>query len=218
MRLNLAAIAQALGISRTPVREAIRQLDAEGFVAIRPHRGAVVTSFTPEEVLELFEMRAVLEGLQARLAVPLLGDEAFEDLQRLKARMDRVRDDPKLWIERHYELHEYLGRMSGRPRLSAQISHLRAAVQPYLRIYLSVYGLTEMPGFEHETIIEAAKGADAERAEETMRNHVMSAALGVVNFLKSSGPPKRDVRVEFPSGGESDHKAEGDSGSRAGRA
>jgi DNA-binding GntR family transcriptional regulator len=189
-RLNPAEITEALGVSRTPVREAIRQLDAEGFVTIRPHRGTVVTSFTPEDVLELFEMRAALEGLQVRLAVPFLGDEDLEDLERLKARMDRVREDPKLWSERHHAFHEYLGRRSNRPRLSAQISHLRAAVQPYLLLYFSVYGLVEMPGFEHQTIIDAVRGADGVRAEEAMRNHVMSAASGVVEFLKSSGPRK----------------------------
>jgi DNA-binding GntR family transcriptional regulator len=198
-RLNPAQITQALGVSRTPVREAIRQLDAEGFVTIRPHRGAVVTSFTAEDVLELFEMRAVLEGLQARLAVSLLGEEDLEDLERLKARMDRVREDPKLWTERHHAFHEYLGRRSNRPRLSAQINHLRAAIQPYLLLYFSVYGLVEMPGFEHQTIIDAVNSSDGARAEEAMRDHVMSAATGVVEFLKSSGPrmdiPRRSRRA-----------------------
>lgn len=66
-RLKPEPIAQQLGISRMPVREAIRQLNAEGYVTIMPNRGAVVTNRTPEDVIELFEMRAVLEGSRRAL-------------------------------------------------------------------------------------------------------------------------------------------------------
>src|SRR5690606_37515129 len=79
-KLNPAKIAQTLGLSRMPVREAILQLDAEGFANMRPNRGAIVTSLSPDGVLELFEMRSVLEALAARMAMPHLVGEPFEDL------------------------------------------------------------------------------------------------------------------------------------------
>src|SRR5687767_7810298 len=69
-RLDLNEIARAVRASRMPVREAIRQLDAEGLVSIRPNRGAVVTQLTADDIVELFETRAVLEGLAARVAAP----------------------------------------------------------------------------------------------------------------------------------------------------
>src|SRR5262245_43964800 len=85
-RLHLESISQKLGISRMPVREAIRQLDAEGYMTIRPNRDAVVTSRTPEQVVELFEIRAALEGVAVRLAAPYVTEDAIEDLKLELAR------------------------------------------------------------------------------------------------------------------------------------
>ncbi len=76
-RLDISQIATHLGMSRMPVREALRQIASEGLVVIRPNRGVVVTQLTPEDVLEIFEMRAVLEGLAAHLARPRLDEAAF---------------------------------------------------------------------------------------------------------------------------------------------
>lgn len=85
-RIGIPDVAGKLGMSRMPVREALWQLDAEGLVTIRPNRGAVVTPLTPSDVLEIFEMRAVLEGLAVRVARPRLDEEAFEDLGLLVER------------------------------------------------------------------------------------------------------------------------------------
>src|SRR5260221_12684084 len=101
MRLNPEEIAKTLEISRMPVREAIRQLDAEGYVVMRPNRGAVVTQLTVAEIQDLFEMRAALEGLAVRHAVPYLTDEAFYELATLKDRMDRAREEPAKWMRLH---------------------------------------------------------------------------------------------------------------------
>src|SRR5512145_7155 len=89
-RLHLETISHKLGISRMPIREAIRQLDAEGYVTIRPNRGAVVTSRTPEQVVELFEIRAALEGLAMRLSIPHVTEDAIEDLKLELARLRRL--------------------------------------------------------------------------------------------------------------------------------
>jgi DNA-binding GntR family transcriptional regulator len=190
MRLDLDEIARALGTSRMPVRGAIRRLDTEGLVTLRPHRGAVVTSMTPEDVLELFEMRAVLEGLAIRLALPGLDGKAIEDLEELLPRMDRARGDPKLWLERHDEFHDSLCRRSGRPRLVAEIARLRSTVRPYLLVYLSVYEQGDVAGFEHRTLIEAIENNDPPMAETTMRNHITVSEARVVEFLKRVGPLK----------------------------
>ena len=90
-RLDIARVATHLGMSRMPVREALRQLASEGLVVIRPNRGVAVTQLTPEDVLEIFEMRAALEGLAARLARPHLDEAAFQDLEHILQRMDTNR-------------------------------------------------------------------------------------------------------------------------------
>lgn len=188
-RVDVEKVARALGLSRMPVREALRQLDAEGFVTIRPNRGAVVTELTPAEVLEVFEMRAVLEGLAARAAVPNLDGEALEDLARIRERMDRHRGDPARWIRLHSEFHDYICRRSGRPRLIAQTALLRQTIEPYLRVHIGAYESEELLGSEHGSLLEVLRQRDPARAEAAMREHVERAAASVVEFVKTAGPP-----------------------------
>lgn len=190
--LRAETIAQELGISRMPVREALRQLDAEGYVTIRPNRGAVVTNRTPEEVIELFEMRAVLEGLAVRGAVKNATPEAIEDLELFLQRLRRLEAQSALWVERHDEFHDLLCRMSGRPRLCAEIQRLRLAVRPYLRLYTKLHSRPEIPGFEHDVIVAAMKKSNPDRAERAIREHVMVNAEAIAHCLPPArGPAKK---------------------------
>ncbi len=184
IRINPARIAQELGISRMPVREALRQLDAEGLVTIRPNRGAIVTVLTAADVRELFEIRAALEGMAGRLALANLSEEVLDDLEYRRNRMDRVRDDTREWLLRHDHFHDFLCRQARRPRLAAEIVKLRAAVQPYLTMYISRHRSPEMHGYEHETIIDAARSGNSDRMEHCLRDHIMGAARGVIEFLE----------------------------------
>lgn len=182
--VNASTIAKEIGVSRIPVREALRELDAEGLIQIRLNRSAVVTQLTPSEVRELFEMRAVLEALATRIALEHLDDDHRDELEMRRRQMDRARDDVKLWTVRHQAFHDFLCGQSQRPRLVAEITHLREAVQPYLLLYIGVYGTTEMPGFEHETLLSAIDSGNPGLVEIAVRNHIMSAAEGVITFLE----------------------------------
>lgn len=182
--VNPAKVADTLGLSRMPVREAIRQLDAEGLLTMRPNRGAVVTVLTPDDVEELFEMRAVLEALAVTHALPVLSGDTMEELLVLKRRMDRASNDAKLWIARHNDFHDFLCRQSGWSRLTESIARVRTSVQPYLAMYISVYEHMEMQGHEHDTLISAIESNDARRVELTVREHVLSAGQGVIAFLR----------------------------------
>lgn len=184
MRLQAADIAAAVGISRMPVREALRQLDSEGLVTIRPNRGAVVTELTAPDIEELFEMRAVFEALAARSALPNLTGHTIEELEFRLNRMDHARGDPRLWLERHSDFHDYLCQQSKRPRLTAEIKRLRTAVQPYLLMYIDVYAETEMEGYEHATLMEAVRSGESDRLETAVRHHVLSASRGIVEFVE----------------------------------
>lgn len=186
-RLKPEALAQTLGISRMPVREAIRQLNAEGYVTIRPNRGAIVTSRTPEEILELFEMRAVLEALAARIAADAgVAPEAIDDLELFLARLRRLRHDHVAWVERHDEFHDLLCALSGRQRLCMEIRRLRLAVRPYLRLYLRTHAEPEIAGHEHERILDAIRSRNGKRAETVMRAHVMANAHGIAECIPTS--------------------------------
>ena len=183
-RINPAVVGDQLGTSRMPVREALRQLVAEGLVTIRPNRGAIVTTLTAAEVCELFEIRAALEALAARCALPHLTDENLFDLDSIRQRMDRARGQAKLWVERHNEFHDFIVNLSQRPRLNADIKRIRNAIQPHLLLYIDVYKSTEIPGYEHTIVLDAIRSKNAQLLELCIRDHVMSAANGVMAFLE----------------------------------
>jgi DNA-binding GntR family transcriptional regulator len=192
-RLNPADIARTLGVSRMPVREALRQLDAEGFVMMRPNRSATVTKLTPSDVEEVFEMRAVLEALAVRLAVPNVTEDALSELTLLKARMDRARDDPATWLERHDDFHGFMCGLAGRHRLSQEIGRLRQYVQPYLLLLFAAYGDIEMPEAEHDALLAAFASRDAKVAENEMRGHIQEAAARIVSFLRKQDARERSA-------------------------
>lgn len=194
-RVNVIAVARALQVSRMPIREALRRLDSDGLVTIRPNRGAVVTRLTPEEVRELFEIRSALEGLAARHAVASLTPDVLDELELMRRRMDRAAGDPKLWIERHDALHERICSLSGRPRLCVEIRRVREAVHPYLLMYIDLYAGPEMFGHEHQALLRVLARRDAQAAERMMQAHIMNAADGLIRFLSGKMPNRRGERL-----------------------
>lgn len=179
-RIKSELVAEALGISRMPVREALRQLDAEGLVTLRPNRGAVVTNLTPDDLLELFSIRAVLEGLAAYHAASRIRPEALFDLEHQISRMALVRHDYRLWIEAHDAFHESLCSFSGLQRVCAQLINIRQQVRPYLRLYAEQHSDPEIAGHEHQVLVDRLKNGDPTAAETAMRNHVLSNGASVV--------------------------------------
>ncbi|MSQ70041.1 MAG: GntR family transcriptional regulator [Betaproteobacteria bacterium] len=178
-------IAIELGISRMPVREALRQLDSEGLVTILPNRGAIVTPLSPSEIEELFQIRAVLEGLAARVAAQHATDEDIDELELLNKRLQRVQLDGRQWLIHHDEFHDFLCEIGKQKRLQKEIRRIRTSVQPYLLLYISVYRQTEMVGTEHQALIDSIRSGNSHLAEQALANHVMSAGRGVLEFLKS---------------------------------
>ena len=180
-------IAAELSISRMPVREAIRQLDSEGLLTIRPNRGAVVTTLTPEDVLELFEMRAVLEGLAARKAAVLMDDDTEDQLFLILRRMRRATaTSVDAFIEQHTAFHEAIGARGGGIWLSAENKRLAAAVEPYLRLYFTQLEKAQFTVEEHVALLDELLARDPDRAEAAMRDHVLSTAPDLIQVLRAA--------------------------------
>jgi DNA-binding GntR family transcriptional regulator len=186
-RIKADEIAQQLGLSRMPVREAIRQLDSEGLVTIRPNRGAVVTILDPEDVLELFQMRSVLEGLAVRRAVDRFDDDAFDELELRFSRLERAQGDLDQWILKHNDFHDVICACSGGQRLFAQVQRLRTAVEPYLRIVL-VQSEMERAVTEHRELIEIIRRRDPEAAEAAMRDHILGTQYDLMLEMSPKNP------------------------------
>jgi DNA-binding GntR family transcriptional regulator len=185
LRLNPVEIGTQLGVSRTPVREALHRLDIEGLVNITPNRGVVVTTLTLDDVRELFKIRTALEMLAAAEATRHLHADALDEFELLLRRMERAQGDPKQWVVRHEAFHDRIYQFARMPRLGAEIRRLREAIHPYLRLYIDVYHHTEMPGYEHRGLLAAIARRDPERAAQAVREHIEYAAGGVLAFLES---------------------------------
>jgi DNA-binding GntR family transcriptional regulator len=194
-RLNPAEIADQLGISRMPVREALRQLDAEGLVTMRPNRAAFVSQLSAAEVEELFEIRTALEVMAVGHAVRHLTDDSLAELIALKERMDRARNDNFEWVKRHEDFHQAICNISPRKRLAREVARMRIAIRPHLLAYMKIFDRVEMPGLEHSSLIDALASRNVKRAEEEMRQHVANPGMGLIEFLR-----KRDSEMTTSPG------------------
>lgn len=185
-RIKADEVAAELGLSRMPVREAIRQLDAEGYVTIRPNRGAVVTTRTREQVVELFEIRAILEGMALRFAAANATKSNVADLQLELQRLRNVERNTLEWVARHDDFHHHLCALSGRSQLVSECRRYRLAVGPYVRLFVMTSDYNEQPGFEHDILIYALRDQDGERAEILMRSHIMANARAIADALPAA--------------------------------
>lgn len=173
MRIPAEAVAEALGVSRMPVRDGLRRLEGDGAITIFANRGASVAQFSREEIIELIEMRAVLEGHAARAAMPKIGRDDLEELDQLKLRMERAANDLSKWMLRHDEFHNYLTALSRRALLMRQTERMRIMLRPYYHQYYAKTGELEIAGLEHRKIIDALRKGDADHVEQIVRSHAL---------------------------------------------
>ena len=184
-RLIAEDIASEIGMSRMPVREAFRRLDAQGLVTLRPNRGAIVSGLNLDELHEVFEMRSALEGLAIRVAVTRIGERQLAALERMLDEMDDYRDESAEWVRLHRAFHEHLCSLSGRPRLLKQIAALYSLIEAPMRLWLQHSEKPLSARQEHAVILDAIRSGDAERAEAVVREHIEGTVPALIQFLQS---------------------------------
>ncbi len=188
-RLIPETIATEIGTSRMPVREALRRLAAEGLVTLRANRGATVNELNLQDMCEVFEMRAVLEGLAVRLAVPRMGPA---DLRRLAQRLDVMEDraDPATdWTTAHRAFHEALCAHSASPRLMRQIASLHAVIEPHMRVWDAMPDRHVGTREHHEKLLDVLRRADPPTCEIAMRQHVLDTVPDLVRHMNAAPLP-----------------------------
>jgi DNA-binding GntR family transcriptional regulator len=182
-------LAERLGISRTPVREALHRLEQDGLVEMLPRRGSFVARLSLRDLEELFELREATEGMAARLAA-LRGDVG--ELSRLQAEFAEAdrEPDPERRNARYEEigeaLHDYTLRTSGNRRLQKIADSFRIQIQKERRVAASIPGRKEQSMIEHRDVLAALLRRDPEAAEKLMRKHIVSTHDSVVELFKRS--------------------------------
>jgi DNA-binding GntR family transcriptional regulator len=172
--LSEVALAESLGVSRGPIREAIGRLASEGLVTVRPRRGAVVSSLSTEEFIELYQVREALELLAVKLAVPRLRPDDITVLQALIDEMSAraERNQVVAFFEANSAFHLRLVEASGNAKLLELYKQLLAQLGRYRLRSLTLRGNLERSVAEHAAILRAVKRGDAERAAHLMSEHI----------------------------------------------
>ncbi len=186
-RLHQDRLATTLGVSRMPVREALRRLESEGLVVFTPHRRVAVAELSVEQLRELYEIRIALETLALELAVPRLSTKDFGTLGTLVDQMDRVTDIGR-WLDLNRAFHKTLCRASGRSRLCTLIDSLRGNVERYLRVYVSVAERRTHAQVEHRRILRACRARQTAAAKDALGRHLRGTAGVLAKVLAGQGP------------------------------
>jgi DNA-binding GntR family transcriptional regulator len=183
--LRQDALADELGVSRVPVREALRQLEAEGLVTLLPHRGAVVTVLSLEEITELFDLRALIEPDLIRRAVPQMTDADLDTAEQILGQYDKslTEGDAQNWGALNSHFHLALYKPSGRVRSMALLQTLLANVDRYIRLQLVLTSGIERARVEHAGMLDLCRRKDAKGAATLLRRHILHAGEDLVAFL-----------------------------------
>lgn len=193
-RLNQVELAERLGVSRMPVREALRRLEAEGLVILQPYRGAVVAGLSERELQEIYEMRIALEGLALRVALPQTGAATVEQMEDVLRRMDQE-PDSDAWLALNAEFHDLLYAGADRPLLLEHIDSLRNKSDRFLRLFAAKRDRTAHAQEEHWAILGAYRDRDVDRACRLLQEHLQST---ITSLSETLGPGDLDG-AEDPS-------------------
>ena len=179
--LREIALAKKLGVSRTPVREALRQLEQEGLVEIYPNRGAYVKGITYKDVEDIFRIRARLEGLCAEMAVSSITHEQLDQLDEiiLLSKFYEEKQDMEHLLKMDSQFHEVLFESCGSKMLEHQLKDYHQYVQKARLRSLKRQERAKKSTQEHEEILLASKYRDAKRADELATRHILNAIANI---------------------------------------
>lgn len=181
--LKETTVSNEFGVSRTPVREAMRQLELEGLVNIIPNKGAVVMGITAQDIRDIYAIRSLLEGLCAKWAVSNLSDQRLEELEEILYLSDfhASKGHYEQLLELDNRFHEALYVASNSRTLKHVLSDFHHYVQRVRRASL----LTEERALksieEHRAIVEAIKAKDGDKAEHLTNLHIKNTAQNVMD-------------------------------------
>lgn len=174
--LKEATLGEKMGVSRTPVREALRQLELEGLVEIIPNKGARVTGITKKDIEDIYQIRYLLEGLSARWATEYITEEQIEKMEETLylTEFHAKKGNFTQVYELDSQFHELMYEASGSKMLNHILTDFHMYVTRIRRTSLALDNRSKNSTEEHRAILDAIKARDAKKAEECAHNHVKS--------------------------------------------
>lgn len=196
-------VAQQLGVSQTPVREALRDLELFGFVVSSPFRGTRVREVSTTDLIEIYAIRAALEGVAARQTAPRITEPALAELATLLDRMREaaVRDDRYALVEADIAFHRIIVEASGNRLLRQFWESMSLSTSTFLTVVMSRHNLDELAA-RHEPLLAALRTGDPALAEAAMRRHIEEPGEWILAAAEASdGQPKLLAREAIEQDG-----------------
>lgn len=185
--IDEAALAHKFDVSRTPIREALLQLEAQSMLISQPRQGMVVAKMDVQQLLALWELLVEMEGVCARLACERMTDDERVELARVheQGRVIVDADDIDAWRDANHAFHDVLYRGCRNPYLRQELLRLRARTGGYLRHAFSAIGRLQSSHTQHGELLAAIRERDPIRAHEMMMKHISleQGARGLTDFL-----------------------------------
>lgn len=186
-KLNERELAESLHVSRTPIRESIRRLAADGLVELIANRGAIAVQLSHADVIHTFDVIAQLEGYSGELAAKNISSTALSELEALQYEMmaSYARRDLSSYYKLNLRIHHLINQAANNPVLGQLFSQVNARIEA-LRFRSNQNGVKwEKAVEEHQEMIDALKARDSERMRKVMIQHVMNKRDVVIELLKS---------------------------------
>lgn len=179
-------IATEYGVSRMPVREAFKELEASGLITTQIHKGSVVKSIPPEQIEELFDLRALLESELLERSLPKMTDAHFAATKRLLPQLEAayVNDDIAQWGRLNWLFHESLYAAADRVQTLAIVQGINVQTDRYIRLQLLLTAGKKEAEVDHRELLKLCEAGDVRKAVQFLRKHIQRAGHDLVTLLK----------------------------------
>ena len=188
-RLVIDTLASELGVSQIPIREALQQLQAEGFVTFEAHVGPSVATIEPDEIWEIFQLLEALEVVSCRAACRRMSDEEIQAMEAMVEAMDSFTESPEEWSRANQRFHQVLCEWGQTKMVKHLMFNVLAQWNRLRHYYLKDVFVKriDLSQQDHCDLVQALRNRDAENAEQIVRRHNQRALSDYVIYLESIG-------------------------------
>ncbi|SFU14611.1 transcriptional regulator, GntR family [Pseudovibrio denitrificans] len=175
-------IAEEYEVSRMPVREALRRLEAEGLVAFHAHRGAIVTELSLDEIAEMYDLRELIEIETLKVAIPAMTEAHLEAAREILSNLESAYEskDVAAWGALNTQYHVALCASSGRKQSLAFIKQINSQIERYIRLQLKAEGAMDKAEDEHRQLLKLIEDKNVDATVELLRKHILDSKEGML--------------------------------------
>lgn len=187
-RLMEVQLAEKMGVSRTPVREAIRKLELEGLVEMLPRKGAHVADLSVKDIMDVLELRSTLDGLASSLSASRITEEEVRELKHVQSQFVGYVEKENLQgsVKKDVEFHDIIYRSSRNDKLMQITNNLREQIQRFRVIYIKDYSSTRDLIKEHAEIFDAISRRDPDAARQAAQKHIKNQEDTIIKSIRDN--------------------------------